>query len=64
MIWDLHESADDRVDVTDEAAVIKGIERIVGQFGRIESWSTPLASLARRYRSNNTVWPTGDGRST
>ena len=36
MIWDLHETADDRVDVTDEAAVIKGIERVVAQFGRID----------------------------
>jgi 3-oxoacyl-[acyl-carrier protein] reductase len=36
IIWDLPETADDRVDVTDEAAVAEGIERIVARFGRID----------------------------
>jgi 3-oxoacyl-[acyl-carrier protein] reductase len=36
VIWDLPETADDRVDVTDEAAVTAGIERIVARFGRID----------------------------
>lgn len=36
IIWDLPEAADDRVDVTDEAAVSQGIERIVAKHGRID----------------------------
>ncbi len=36
LIWDLHETADDRIDVTDEATVVKGIKRIVARFGRID----------------------------
>ena len=34
--WDLSDKADDRVDVTDEAAVAGGIARIVAKFGRID----------------------------
>jgi 3-oxoacyl-[acyl-carrier protein] reductase len=36
IIWDLPETADDRIDVTDEGAVARGIERIIAQFGRID----------------------------
>lgn len=36
IVWDLPEAADDRIDVTDEAAVSRGIERIISQFGRID----------------------------
>jgi 2-dehydro-3-deoxy-L-rhamnonate dehydrogenase (NAD+) len=34
--WDLSDKADDRVDVTDEAAIARGIERIVAKFGKID----------------------------
>jgi 2-dehydro-3-deoxy-L-rhamnonate dehydrogenase (NAD+) len=34
--WDLSGKADDQVDVTDEAAIARGIERIVAKFGRID----------------------------
>jgi NAD(P)-dependent dehydrogenase (short-subunit alcohol dehydrogenase family) len=34
--WDLSDKADDRVDVTDEAAVAAGMARIVAKFGRID----------------------------
>jgi 2-dehydro-3-deoxy-L-rhamnonate dehydrogenase (NAD+) len=34
--WDLSGKADDRVDVTDEAAIPRGIERIVAKFGKID----------------------------
>jgi NAD(P)-dependent dehydrogenase (short-subunit alcohol dehydrogenase family) len=34
--WDLSGKADDQVDVTDEAAIAQGIERIVAKFGRID----------------------------
>jgi 2-dehydro-3-deoxy-L-rhamnonate dehydrogenase (NAD+) len=34
--WDLSDKADDRVDVTDEAAIAKGIERIIAKFGKID----------------------------
>jgi len=36
IVWDLPESADDRVDVTDETAVTQGIARIVARHGRID----------------------------
>jgi 2-dehydro-3-deoxy-L-rhamnonate dehydrogenase (NAD+) len=34
--WDLSNKADDQVDVTDEAAIARGIERIVAKFGKID----------------------------
>lgn len=34
--WDLVADGDERVDVTDEAAVIDAMERLVGRFGRID----------------------------
>jgi 2-dehydro-3-deoxy-L-rhamnonate dehydrogenase (NAD+) len=34
--WDLSGKADDQVDVTDEAAIARGIERIVAKFGKID----------------------------
>jgi 3-oxoacyl-[acyl-carrier protein] reductase len=34
--WDLADDADDRVDVTDEAAVAAGFERFMDRFGRID----------------------------
>ncbi len=36
IVWDLPEAADDRIDVTDEAAVSRGVERILSQFGRLD----------------------------
>jgi NAD(P)-dependent dehydrogenase (short-subunit alcohol dehydrogenase family) len=36
IIWDLPETADDRIDVTDESAVAGGIRSIISQFGRID----------------------------
>jgi 2-dehydro-3-deoxy-L-rhamnonate dehydrogenase (NAD+) len=34
--WDLSDKADERVDVTDEAAVVSGMARIVAKFGKID----------------------------
>jgi 2-dehydro-3-deoxy-L-rhamnonate dehydrogenase (NAD+) len=34
--WDLSDKADDRVDVTDEAAIAKGMARIIAKFGKID----------------------------
>lgn len=34
--WDLSDRADDQVDVTDEAAVTRGMAGIIGKFGRID----------------------------
>ncbi|GGF04195.1 oxidoreductase [Aliidongia dinghuensis] len=34
--WDLAEEADDRIDVTDEAAVAAGMDRLLGRFGRLD----------------------------
>jgi 2-dehydro-3-deoxy-L-rhamnonate dehydrogenase (NAD+) len=34
--WDLSGKADDQVDVTDESAIARGIERIVAKFGKID----------------------------
>jgi NAD(P)-dependent dehydrogenase (short-subunit alcohol dehydrogenase family) len=34
--WDLSDKADDRVDVTDEAAIARGMEKIIAKFGKID----------------------------
>src|SRR3954470_17061161 len=36
IVWDLPETADDRVDVTSETAVAEGIQRFITKHGRLD----------------------------